>query len=73
MTTAPSGRLRVSVNPDACCSSGLCVETAPRIFDQDPQDGTVLLLQPIVDGELADAATLCAKLCPCDAIAVAQD
>ena len=70
MMSSATGRLRVSVDPDACCSSGRCVETEPRVFDQDQQEGTVLLLQPVVEGELVDTVRLCAELCPCDAISV---
>lgn len=61
--------LRVLVSEDACCASGRCADTEPRVFDQDAE-GTVVLLQAEVEGELADAATLCAELCPCGAITV---
>jgi ferredoxin len=69
----PPGQVWVSVDPDACCAAGRCAETEPRLFDQDPVDGTVLLLRSSVDGELAGAARLCADQCPCDAITVEPD
>ncbi|MEV7211876.1 ferredoxin [Kitasatospora cineracea] len=53
----------VHVEPDRCCGSGQCVLAAPEVFDQNEQDGTVVLLQasPPADlvREVADAVAAC--------------
>lgn len=52
----------VHVDPRRCCSAGMCVLTAPEVFDQSEEDGTVRLLrQPGADQEAAvrDAVDLC--------------
>ena len=52
----------VHVDRQRCCSAGMCVLTAPEVFDQREEDGTVLLLrQPRTDQEAAvrDAVGLC--------------
>jgi beta-lactamase class A/ferredoxin len=60
----------VEVDEDACCASGRCAATEPRVFDQSEQDGTVILRTPTVAAELRDAVLLCQSLCPCGAISV---
>lgn len=65
-----SGPVRVSVDRDACCSSGMCVLTAPDVFDQSDDDGTVLLLQASPPAERADEVRRAAELCPARAITV---
>ncbi|MBD0738786.1 ferredoxin [Streptomyces sp. NPDC088197] len=36
--------MRVHVDTDKCCGSGMCVLTAPGVFDQRDEDGIVRLL-----------------------------
>jgi ferredoxin len=36
----------VVVNRDLCIGAGLCVMTAPEVFDQADDDGLVVLLAP---------------------------
>lgn len=62
--------LRVVVDTDACCSMGRCAATAPEVFDQDPDTGTVVVLDPVPPPDLHAAVRLCADLCPCGAITV---
>lgn len=66
-------RLRITVDRDACCGMGRCATTEPELFDQDPTTGTVVLLDPTPPPELHDTARLCAELCPCGAIEVAEE
>ncbi|MFJ3704538.1 MULTISPECIES: ferredoxin [Streptomyces] len=68
-----AGRLRVSVDTDACCSMGKCAATAPQVFDQDDDIGAVVLLQAEPPPELHETVRLCADLCPCAAITVTED
>lgn len=40
----PDRALRVFVDQDRCCGSGMCVLNAPAVFDQRDEDGIVVLL-----------------------------
>lgn len=42
----------VEADRDVCTGSGMCVLTAPDVFDQDPKDGLVVVLV----AEVADDA-----------------
>ncbi|KUL53030.1 ferredoxin [Streptomyces sp. NRRL S-1521] len=46
----------------------MCAMTAPEVFDQDPDDGLVLLLDPEPTGADRAAARMAAGLCPSGAI-----
>ncbi|APY90544.1 ferredoxin [Streptomyces alfalfae] len=46
----------------------MCAMTAPEVFDQDPDDGLVLLLAPEPTGADRAAARMAAGLCPSGAI-----
>ncbi|MFI2640874.1 ferredoxin [Streptomyces sp. NPDC018610] len=66
-------RFTVTVDTAACCAMGRCAATEPELFDQDPDTGTVILLDPTPRPELHEPARLCAELCPCGAITVSDD
>ncbi|WP_433720984.1 ferredoxin [Actinoplanes sp. CA-051413] len=36
--------MRVTVDRDLCIGAGMCVLTAPAVFDQDPEEAVVVLL-----------------------------
>jgi ferredoxin len=38
--------MRIQADQDKCCGSGMCVLTAPDVFDQRDSDGIVELLVP---------------------------
>ncbi|NEA52613.1 ferredoxin [Streptomyces sp. SID13666] len=61
--------MRVTVDRALCCSSGLCVLTAPDVFDQADDDGRVLLLAgpPESEESAVEEAVAC---CPAGAIGV---
>ncbi|MFF0739547.1 ferredoxin [Streptomyces sp. NPDC004111] len=62
----------VRVDRDRCIGAGMCALTAPDVFDQDIEDGLVLLLRtrlPHTDPEL-EAAREAAGMCPAEAISV---
>ena len=54
--------MKVSADREVCVCAGMCVMTAPGVFDQD-DDGVVLLLtEEVPDGEdnrVRDAVNLC--------------
>jgi len=64
--------MRVSVDQDSCCSSGQCVLAVPEVFDQNEDDGVVLLLQPQPPEELWAAVRTAAAICPARAISVQE-
>ncbi|WP_434092802.1 ferredoxin [Streptomyces clavifer] len=68
-----SAGLRVAVDTDACCAMGRCAATAPEVFDQDPDSGTVVLLLAEPPTALHETVRLCAELCPCAAITVTEN
>ncbi|MFF5424748.1 MULTISPECIES: ferredoxin [unclassified Streptomyces] len=58
----------VRVDRDRCVGSGMCALTAPAVFDQDDEEGRVLLLTPHPAPNEYPAARLAAGLCPASAI-----
>ncbi|MCC3764008.1 ferredoxin [Glycomyces sp. TRM65418] len=53
---------RIIADAEQCMSSGMCALTAPDHFDQDDEDGRVVLLAEEAedgDGDVADAVRLC--------------
>ena len=61
-----SGRTTIVADRDVCIGAGMCVLTAPDVFDQD-DEGLVVLLT----AEPADPAALAAvPLCPSGALRV---
>jgi ferredoxin len=61
--------VELRVDRDRCAGSGMCALTAPQVFDQDDEDGRVLLLDARPPaGPAATAAREAAGLCPAGAI-----
>lgn len=48
----------------------MCALTAPEVFDQDDEEGLVVLLHPAPAPEHRAAARLAVGLCPAGAIAL---
>ncbi|WP_374250920.1 ferredoxin [Micromonospora sp. R77] len=61
---------RVRVDRDRCCGSGNCVVTAPEVFDQDDEEGLVLLRFTAPAPETLALVRRAADLCPAGAITV---
>ncbi|MEV5879657.1 ferredoxin [Streptomyces sp. NPDC052101] len=62
--------MRVDVDRNRCCGAGMCTLTEPQVFDQDAEDGTVVLLSPHPPKELWDSVEECVRLCPSQAISL---
>ncbi|MEW2620506.1 ferredoxin [Streptomyces sp. NPDC048106] len=60
--------MRLSIDPGVCVGSGQCALAVPEVFDQDDEDGTVVLLDDRPQPELHDAVREAAALCPVQAI-----
>jgi ferredoxin len=62
--------MKVQVGQDRCVSAGNCVAHAPQVFDQDEDDGSVILLDPTPPDDMAGAVREAAAACPAMAIHV---
>lgn len=64
--------MRLTVDRGRCIGSGMCALTAPEIFDQDPDDGLVLLLDPAPQPGQHASVREAAHACPVEAITVLE-
>ena len=62
--------MRIEADRERCASSGMCVLTAPDVFDQDEDDGRVVLLMPDVTEEQEAAVRKAIQLCPSRALSL---
>ena len=60
--------MRVSADRDVCIGSGNCVLTAPAVFDQDDDEGLVVLLTSDVEGSVAGPVRAAVGRCPSGAL-----
>ena len=66
------GPVHVVVNRELCVGAGMCVLTAPELFDQSEEDGLVVLVRTPDPAEAQTLRTV-VPLCPSGAIALAGD
>ncbi|MFD9035396.1 ferredoxin [Streptomyces sp. NPDC059567] len=62
--------MELSIVRERCQGAGMCVLTAPEVFDQNEADGRVVLLEATPPVERRAAAHEAAELCPASAITV---
>ena len=60
--------MKVTVDQPKCVSAGNCVAHAPDVFDQDEDDGSVILLDAHPALDRADDVRHAADACPAHAI-----
>ena len=60
--------MKVTVDQAKCVSAGNCVANAPQVFDQDEDDGSVILLEEFPAPEYLDGVRQAAQACPAHAI-----
>ncbi|MFJ8996203.1 ferredoxin [Streptomyces sp. NPDC102279] len=60
--------MRVEVDIPKCVASGQCTLLAPDVFDQQDEDGMVILLEENPPTEQHDAVRESATVCPAAAI-----
>jgi ferredoxin len=66
--------MRIVADRDVCIGAGMCALTAPELFDQDPEEGlVVLLLSERLPGESVDEARKAVALCPSGALSLRDD
>lgn len=56
--------MRVLVDKDKCCGSGQCAMIAPAVFDQDDEDGTVIVLDEHPPESLHESVQDAVRSCP---------
>jgi ferredoxin len=64
--------MKVTVDRDKCVASGQCVLAAAEVFDQDEDDGVVILLNETPGPDQYDAVRLAAQMCPASVIEVTE-
>ncbi|MFJ3922194.1 ferredoxin [Streptomyces sp. NPDC090022] len=60
----------VRVDRDRCLGAGMCVLTVPEVFDQDQDEGLVVLVDARPHRDRLTAVRLAAGVCPAGAITV---
>ncbi len=63
--------MKVSVNFDACASTGACMQVCPEVFEVRG-DGYLYILQEEPAPEVQDRVREAADMCPTGAISVAE-
>ena len=64
--------MRVEVDAPKCVASGQCVLLAPEVFDQQEEDGLVILLDAAPVPDHHDAVRESAAVCPAAAIRLTE-
>jgi ferredoxin len=64
--------MKIVADTSRCVGAGQCVLTEPRLFDQSPDDGTVIVLDDDPPPELGQAARVAAHVCPSQALSVTE-
>ena len=64
--------MKVAVDTDLCIGSGMCALTAPRVFDQDPAEAVVVLLEPEPPASEHDDVRLAVLRCPAAVITIVE-
>lgn len=64
--------MKIAADRDTCIGAGLCVTTAPDVYDQD-DEGLVVVLVEDPSGEHQAAAREAVGLCPSGALRLIED
>lgn len=62
--------MKIKADREVCVGAGMCALTAADLFDQDDEDGRVVVLRAEPAAEQADAAREAVELCPSGALSV---
>ena len=63
---------KIAVFPERCIAAGNCYEIAPKYFDQDPEDGTVMRLRTNAEAGDESFVARAAATCPVAAIQLGE-
>ncbi|MFI0191352.1 ferredoxin [Streptomyces sp. NPDC017082] len=64
--------MKVVADYDKCCAAGQCAVLAPDVFDQDEDDGVVVILDEEPAAVLHDAVLRAVTACPGAALRVVR-
>ncbi len=65
--------MKIIADTGRCVGAGQCVLTDPGLFDQSEDDGTVVVLIPEPEGEVAEGnARTAVHICPSQALSLAE-
>jgi ferredoxin len=65
--------MKVIADLEVCIGAGVCVLTAPDVFDQGTDDGLVRVLTEEVPADEARLVREAVDLCPSAALSIAED
>jgi ferredoxin len=65
--------MKIAADLELCIGAGVCVLTAPDVFDQNPEDGRVTLRTEYVSGDAAALARVAVDRCPSGALSIEDD
>ncbi|NMH98173.1 ferredoxin [Pseudonocardia acidicola] len=65
--------MRIVADTGRCVGAGQCVLTAPDIFDQDEDEGTVVLRTAQVSGDALERVRQAVHICPSQALSLCED
>ena len=65
--------MRVVADREVCAAAGMCARTAPGLFDQDDQDGRVVVLVTDLGEHDVASAREAVSLCPTGALSLDAD
>lgn len=64
--------MKLVADTERCVGSGQCVLTESALFDQNADDGRVMILDDSPDGVLAEKAREAARICPSRALSLKE-
>jgi ferredoxin len=62
--------MRIVADREVCAGSGMCARTAPGLFDQDDEDGRVVVLVTELGNDDVPGARDAVSLCPTGALSL---
>ncbi|EIF00865.1 ferredoxin [Saccharomonospora glauca] len=65
--------MRIVADTDRCVGAGQCVLTESAVFDQNDDDGTVVVLVERPTGEQLENVRQAVELCPGRALSLVED
>jgi ferredoxin len=65
--------MKIVADLEQCIGAGVCVMTAPDVFDQNAEDGRVMVLTEHVSGTAAAFARQAVDRCPSGALSIEDD
>ncbi|MEY9929285.1 ferredoxin [Catenulispora sp. GP43] len=65
--------MRVQADRTKCMGAGMCALNAPEVFDQDEEEGLVVVLDAEPPAQRRFAVRDAAQLCPASAISLVED